>query len=235
MSRELDRYFSTVEAQEYDEGLRNYMLQVFNYMTFALALSGLVSIGVSSSPALMSAIWSTPFKWIVMFAPLAMSLGFMFLVDKISSSTAKIFLFAFAAVMGLSISSIFVIFKMGSIIHVFFISAATFGAASLYGYTTKKDLTAMGSFLIMGAMGLVIASVVNIFLQSSAFAFVVSCLAVLIFTGLTAYDTQDIKNRYDETSGEEREKAGVIGALMLYLDFINIFVNLLQLIGDKKD
>jgi FtsH-binding integral membrane protein len=237
MSRELDRYFSTVEsqAQEYDEGLRNYMLQVFNYMAFALALSGLVSIGVSMSPALMGAIWGTPLKWVVMFAPLAMSLGFMFLIDKISSSTAKLFLFAFATVMGLSISSIFAIFKMGSIVQVFFISSATFGAASLYGYTTKKDLTAMGSFLIMGAMGLVIASVVNIFLQSSAFAFVVSCLAVLVFTGLTAYDTQDIKNRYDETSGEEREKAGVIGALTLYLDFINIFVNLLQLIGEKKE
>jgi len=237
MSRDLERYFSTVESQakEYDEGLRNYMLQVFNYMTVALALSGLVSIGVSMSPALMVVIWGTSLKWVVMFAPLAMSLGFMFLIDKISSSTAKLFLFAFAAVMGLSLSSIFVIFKMGSIIHVFFISAATFGAASLYGYTTKKDLTAIGSFLIMGAMGLVIASVVNIFLQSSAFAFVVSCLAVLIFTGLTAYDTQDIKNQYEQTSGEEREKAGVVGALMLYLDFINIFVNLLQLIGEKKE
>jgi FtsH-binding integral membrane protein len=237
MSRDLERYFSTVESQtqEYDEGLRNYMLQVFNYMAFALALSGLVSIGVSMSPALLAAIWGTPLKWVVMFAPLVMSLGFMFLVDKISSSTAKLFLFAFAAVMGLSLSSIFVIFKMGSIVHVFFISAATFGAASLYGYTTKKDLTSMGSFLIMGAVGLIIASVVNIFLQSSAFAFVVSCLAVLIFTGLTAYDTQDIKNQYDQTRGEEREKAGVIGALMLYLDFINIFVNLLQLIGEKKE
>jgi FtsH-binding integral membrane protein len=219
----------------YDEGLRNYMLQVFNYMTVALAVSGLVSIGVSMSPALMGAIWGTSFKWVVMFAPLAMSLGFMFLVDKISSSTAKLFLFVFAAVMGLSLSSIFVIFKLGSIVQVFFISAATFGTASLYGYTTKKDLTSMGSFLIMGAMGLVIASVVNIFLQSSMFAFIVSCLAVLIFTGLTAYNTQDIKNQYDETSGEEREKAGVIGALMLYLDFINIFVNLLQIIGDKKE
>ena len=236
MSRELEKYFSAAEAkEEYDMGLRNYMMQVFNYMTVALALSGLVSIGVSMSPALMSVIWTTPLKWVVMFAPLALSLGFMFLIDKINSSTAKLFLFVFAAVMGLSLSSIFAIFKMGSIVHVFFISAATFGAASLYGYTTKKDLTSIGSFLIMGALGLVIASVVNIFLQSSVFAFVVSCLAVLIFTGLTAYDTQDIKNNYDQTSGDEREKAGVIGALTLYLDFINIFVNLLQLIGEKKD
>jgi len=219
----------------YDEGLRNFMLQVYNYMTFALALSGLVSIGVSMVPALMAVIWGTPLKWIVMFAPLVMSLGFMFLVERMSSSTAKIFLFAFAAVMGLSLSSIFAIYKMGSIIHVFFISAATFGAASLYGYTTKKDLTSMGSFFIMGALGLVIASVVNIFLQSSVFAFVISILAVLVFTGLTAYDTQQIKQTYDDAEGDEREKAGVIGALMLYLDFINIFVHMLQLIGDKKE
>lgn len=219
----------------YDEGLRNFMLQVYNYMTFALALSGLVSIGVSMVPALMTVIWGTPLKWVVMLAPLAMSLGFMFLVERMSSSTAKIFLFAFAAVMGLSLSSIFAIYKMGSIIHVFFISAATFGAASLYGYTTKKDLTSMGSFFIMGALGLVIASVVNIFLQSSVFAFVISILAVLVFTGLTAYDTQQIKQTYDDAEGDEREKAGVIGALMLYLDFINIFVHMLQLLGDKKE
>jgi len=223
------------DAVRYDEGLRNFMLQVYNYMTFALALSGLVSIGVSMSPALMAVIWGTPLKWVVMLAPLAMSLGFMFLVERMSSSTAKIFLFAFAAVMGLSLSSIFAIYKMGSIIHVFFISAATFGAASLYGYTTKKDLTSMGSFFIMGALGLVIASVVNIFLQSSVFAFVISILAVLVFTGLTAYDTQQIKETYDDAEGDEREKAGVIGALMLYLDFINIFVHMLQLIGDKKE
>jgi FtsH-binding integral membrane protein len=225
----------TYSATQYDEGLRNYMLQVFNYMTFALALSGLVSLGVSMSPALMAVIWGTPLKWVVVFLPLAMSFGFMFMVDKITSQTAKLFLFAFAAAMGLSLSSIFVIYKMGSIIHVFFIAAATFGAASLYGYTTKKDLTSMGSFLIMGAIGLIIAGVVNIFLQSSMFAFVISCIAVLIFTGLTAYDTQQIKEYYDELEGEEQEKSGVVGALMLYMDFINIFVHLLQILGDKKE
>jgi hypothetical protein len=223
------------DAVRYDEGLRNFMLQVYNYMTFALALSGLVSIGVSMSPALMAVIWGTPLKWVVMLAPLAMSLGFMFMVNKMSSAAAKLFLFAFAAAMGLSLSSIFAIYKMGSIIHVFFISAATFGAASLYGYTTKKDLTTLGSFFIMGALGLAIASVVNIFLQSSVFAFAISILAVLVFTGLTAYDTQQIKQTYDDAEGDEREKAGVIGALMLYLDFINIFVHMLQLLGDKKE
>ena len=219
----------------YDEGLRNFMLQVYNYMTFALALSGLVALGVSMSPTLMAGIWGSPLKWVVVFAPLIMSLGFMFMVNKMTSATAKLFLFAFAAAMGLSLSSIFAIYKMGSIIHVFFISAATFGAASLYGYTTKKDLTSMGSFLIMGVIGLVIAGLVNLFLQSSLFAFVISILAVLIFTGLTAYDTQQIKQTYDETEGEDRAKSGVIGALMLYMDFINIFINLLQLLGDKKE
>ena len=231
----MSMYQTRTYTEQYDEGLRSFMLQVYNYMTFALALSGLVAIGVSMSPGLMAVIWGTPLKWIAILLPLAMSLGFMFMVDKISSNTAKLFLFAFAAAMGLSLSSIFAIYKMGSIIHVFFISAATFGAASLYGYTTKKDLTTMGSFLIMGAIGLVIAGVVNIFLQSSVFAFAISCLAVLIFTGLTAYDTQQIKQTYDDTFGEEREKSGVIGALMLYMDFINIFINLLQLLGDKKD
>lgn len=225
----------TYSSAQYDEGLRSFMLQVYNYMTFALALSGLVALGVSMSPALMAVIWATPLKWVVVFAPLAMSLGFMFMVDKISSQTAKLFLFAFAAAMGLSLSSIFAIYKMGSIVQVFFISASTFGAASIYGYTTKADLTKMGSFLIMGAIGIVIAGVVNLFLQSSAFAFAISCLAVLIFTGLTAYDTQQIKQTYDETDGEEQKKAGVIGALMLYLDFINIFIHLLQILGDKKE
>jgi FtsH-binding integral membrane protein len=227
--------YSTLKSDTYDLGLRNYMLQVYNYMTVALALSGLVSLGVSMSPTLMTLIWGTPLKWVVVFLPLVMSLGFMFMIDKISSQTAKLFLFAFAAAMGLSISSIFAVYKMGSIVQVFFISSATFGAASLYGYTTKKNLTSMGSFLMMGLIGIVIAGVVNLFLQSSAFAFVISILAVLVFTGLTAYDTQQIKSFYDDLEGEDREKAGVIGALMLYMDFINIFIHLLQLIGDKKE
>ena len=219
----------------YDEGLRKFMLQVYNYMTVALAVSGLVSIGISMSPAAMAFIWGTAFKWVAIFAPLGMSLLFMGSIDKMKPEGAKVFLMVFAAVMGLSLSSIFAIYKLGSIANVFFISAATFGAASLYGYTTKKDLTSFGSFLIMGALGLVIASVVNLFLQSSAFAFAISCLGVLIFTGLTAYDTQEIKSHYDYSTGEEREKAGVVGAFQLYLDFINIFVSLLQLLGEKKE
>ena len=228
-------YSYRTSSLEYDMGLRNFMLQVYNYMTFALAISGLVAVGLNMSPALMAAIWTTNLKWVVVFLPLVISFGYAFLFDKMSLTTAKVGLFVFAAAMGLSLSSIFAIYKLGSIGQVFFISAATFGAASLYGYTTKADLTKMGSFLMMGVIGLVIAGVVNLFLQSSAFAFAISCLAVLIFTGLTAYDTQEIKSHYDYTEGEEREKAGIFGALQLYMDFINIFVNLLQLIGEKKD
>jgi FtsH-binding integral membrane protein len=218
----------------YDLGLRKFMLQVFNYMTLALAISGLVALGVSMSPAATALIWGTPLKWVAIFAPLGMSLAFMFMINKISSTSAMYFLFAFAAVMGISLSSIFIIYKLGSIAQVFFITSATFGSASLYGYTTKKDLTSMGSFLMMGVLGLVIASVVNIFLASSVLTFIVSILAVLIFTGLTAYDTQELKSVFDETTGEEQEKAGIIGALNLYLNFINIFVALMQLIGEKK-
>jgi FtsH-binding integral membrane protein len=228
-------YTSTVAKEQYDLGLRQFMLNVYNNMTLALAISGLVSVGISMSPVLMAGIWGTPVAWVVVFLPLVMSLGFAFLFEKMSARQAQVALYVFAAAMGLSLSSIFAVFKLGSIANVFFISAATFGAASLYGYTTKADLTKFGSFLIMGAIGLVIAGVVNLFLQSSAFAFAISCLAVLIFTGLTAYDTQEIKSHYDYTSGEEREKAGIFGALQLYMDFINIFINLLQLIGEKKD
>jgi FtsH-binding integral membrane protein len=225
----------TLTQPVYDEGLRNFMLSVYNNMTISLVISGAVALFVSMSPALMSVIWATHLKWVVIFLPLAMSLGFTFLVDKISSSTARLFLFVFAAAMGLSLSSLFVIFKMGSIVQVFFITAATFGAASLYGYTTKRDMTNIGSFLIMGVIGIVIASIVNIFLQSSMFGFIISCLAVLIFTGLTAYDTQELKNVYDSQYDEEMEKSGVIGALGLYMNFINIFVHLLQIIGDRKE
>lgn len=235
MQTELEQYFAKTQSVSYDEGLRKYMLQVFNYMTVALALSGLVSLGIFMSPTISALIWGTWFKWVAIFAPLGMSLLFMGTIDKMSSSGAKVFLLFFAGLMGLSLSSIFLIYKMGSIAQVFFITSATFGAASLYGYTTKKDLTSFGSFLIMGALGLVIAGVVNLFLQSSMLTMVISCLGVLIFTGLTAYDTQEIKQHYDTTYGEEREKAGVIGAFQLYLDFINIFMSLIQLIGEKKE
>lgn len=219
----------------YDEGLRKFMLSVYNNMTISLLISGVIALYISTNPILMGVIWGSPLKWVAMFLPLAMSFGFMFLFDKINSGTARMFLFVFAGAMGVSLSSIFAIFKLGSIVQVFFITAATFGAASLYGYTTKRDMTNIGAFLIMGVIGLVIAGVVNLFLQSSMFAMVVSCLSVLIFTGLTAYDTQELKNIYDSQYDEEMEKSGVVGALNLYMNFINIFVHLLLLIGDKKE
>jgi FtsH-binding integral membrane protein len=223
------------QVASYDAGLRNYMLQIYNNMTIALAISGLVALGLNFNQSLMAAIWGTGFKWIAIFSPLAASFAFTFFFDKLTPRTAQLALFSFASLMGLSISSIFLVFKMGSIAQVFFIAAATFGSASLYGYTTKKDLTSLGSFLIMGAIGLVIASLVNLFLQSSMFALIISCISVLVFTGLTAYDTQTLKSVYDTTDREEREKAGIFGALQLYLNFINIFMSLLQIFGDRKN
>lgn len=229
-----ESYFPRVSSVEYDMGLRNFMLQVYNYMTVALAVSGMVAIGLNMSPDLMKLIWTTNMKWVVIFLPLVFSLGYSFLFDRMSVQGAKYGLIAFAAAMGLSLSSIFLVFKLGSIANVFFISAATFGAASIYGYTTKKDLTSFGSFLIMGVIGIFIASIVNIFLKSSAFAFAISIIGVLLFTGLTAYDTQNLKNVYDEADSYERDKAGVMGAFQLYLNFINIFIMLLNLLGEKK-
>jgi hypothetical protein len=228
-------YTNTVAKEQYDLGLRQFMLGVYNYMTFALAVSGLVSLGISMSPDLLKMIWGTNFKWIAIFSPLAMSLGFAFMVNNMTAQTAKIFLIAFAAVMGLSMSSIFLIFKLGSIAQVFFITAATFGATSLYGYTTKRDLTGLGSFLMMGVIGLVIAGLINLFLQSSMMSLIISCISVLVFTGLTAYDTQNLKHTYDGLDEPERDKAGAIGAFNLYINFINIFMSLLNILGDRKE
>jgi len=204
-------------------------------MGIALLISAVVSAYIGLSPEIGAAIWGTPFKWVAIFAPLAFVFLFSYMADSMSSSTARTMLYCFSALMGLSLSSIFMIFKLGSIANVFFISAATFGATALYGYTTKRDLSSMGSFLMMGAIGLMIAGVVNLFLQSSVMAFAISVIGVLIFVGFTAYDMQDIKEKYYELNDDEDiRKAGIFGALNLYLDFINIFVNLLQLLGDRK-
>jgi FtsH-binding integral membrane protein len=204
-------------------------------MGIALLISAVVSAYIGLTPEIGAAIWGTPFKWVAIFAPLAFVFLFSYMADSMSSSTARTMLYCFSALMGLSLSSIFLIFKLGSIANVFFISAATFGATALYGYTTKRDLSSMGSFLMMGAIGLMIAGVVNLFLQSSVMAFAISVIGVLIFVGFTAYDMQDIKEKYYELNDDEEiRKAGIFGALNLYLDFINIFVNLLQLLGDRK-
>jgi FtsH-binding integral membrane protein len=236
---DFDRNISDVQQQEtvtYDAGLRSYMLRVYNYMAGGLALTGVVAMLTASSPAMLSAIYGTPLQWVVMLAPLGFVMFLSFRIQKMSMKAAQMTFWAFASVMGLSISYIFLVYTGASIARIFFISASVFGAMSLYGYTTKKDLTAMGSFLIMGLIGVIIASIVNIFLQSSGLQFAVSILSVLIFTGLTAYDTQKIKNMYYQLAGngEALGKAALMGALSLYLDFINLFIQLLHLFGQRR-
>ncbi len=221
---------------EFDEGLRRHMLQVYNFMMLGLALTGIVAYVVGSTPALYMPIFGSPLKWVVMLAPLAFVFFFTFRIQSMSASTAQMTFWAFCAVMGLSMASIFLVFTGASIARVFFITAAMFGAASLYGYTTKADLTKFGSFLFMGLIGIVIASLVNLFIGSSAIQFAVSIIGVIVFTGLAAYDTQMIKETYAENAGvEANSKLAVFGALSLYLSFINLFQMLLQLFGVTRE
>jgi len=223
-----------VDAQEIDQGLRSYMLRVYNYMGSALALSGIVAIFAASSETLMAAIFGSPLQWVVMLAPLGLVLFLGARINKMSASAAQTTFWIFAALMGLSLSSIFLIYTPVSITRVFFITAGTFGAMSLYGYTTKRDLTGVGSFMMMGLIGVIIASVVNMFLQSTALQFGISVIGVLVFVGLTAYDTQKIRRMYLETDGSETmSKKAIMGALTLYLDFINLFLMLLHLFGNR--
>jgi FtsH-binding integral membrane protein len=225
-----------VAVERVDEGLRSYMLQVYNYMGLGLAITGLVAYFVAATPALYVPIFTTPLKWVVMLAPL----GFVFFLSAkirtMSASTAQMTFWAFAALMGLSMASIFLVFTGASIARVFFITAGMFGAMSLYGYTTKRDLMAWGSFLFMGLIGIIIASLVNIFIASSALQFAISVIGVLVFVGLTAYDTQRIKQMYYELdSADVMARKAIMGALSLYLDFINLFVMLLQLFGTARE
>ena len=215
--------YSQSQSTAIDQGLRDYMMKVYNYMTSGLAISGLVAWGFSQSPTLMGAIYGTALQWVVMLAPL----GFIFFLgarlQKMSLSAAQMTFWAFAAVMGISLSYIFIVFTGVSIVRVFLITSCTFAAMSIYGYTTKRDLTKFGSFLIMGLIGIIIASIVNIFLQSSAMQFVISCVGVLVFVGLTAYDTQRIKSTYYQVAGTAfAGKAAIMGALTLYLSLIHI-------------
>lgn len=218
-----------------DEGLRAYMLGIYNYMTIGLILTGALAYFTASSPAMLQAIFGTPLKWVVMLAPLGFVLFLSFRIHKIQASTAQLLFWLYSGSMGLSLSTIFIAYTGMSIAKVFFITAGTFAAMSLYGYTTKKDLTGWGSFLFMGLIGLVIASLVNLFMASSAMSFVISFVGVLVFTGLTAYDTQVIKSEYNlAVDAETARKISVIGALRLYLDFINLFLSLLRLMGDRR-
>ncbi len=218
-----------------DVGLRSYMLRVYNYMCIGLALTGAVAFAASTSGELMNAIHGTALRWVVMLAPL----GFVFFlsarIHSMKAATAQTLFWVYAGLMGLSLSYIFLAFTGESIVRVFFITSAAFAGLSLYGYTTKKDLSGFGTFLVMGVIGILIASVVNIFLESSALHFAISALGVLIFAGLTAYDTQRIKAIYAAGDhSETHEKKAIMGALTLYLDFINMFIFMLQFFGNRE-
>ena len=219
-----------------DEGLRAYMLRVYNYMASGVALTGIVAYVVANVDALKNVIFGTPLMWVVMFAPLIVVFAISARINKMSAASAQTWFWAFAGLMGLSLASVFIHFTGESVARVFFITAATFGAMSIYGYTTKRDLTGLGSFLFMGLIGIIIAMVVNMFIASSALQFAISVIGVLIFIGLTAYDTQKIKNEYVASdTGELMAKKSIMGALRLYLDFINLFMMLLHLIGVARD
>jgi uncharacterized protein len=228
------RMASPVTA-EIDAGLRAHMQRVYGYMAGGLALTGLVAYAAAVS-GFYQAIAGTALIWIVMLAPLGFVLALSFGIQRMSAGTAMLLFWIYATVMGLSLGGIFLVYTGTSIARVFFITAATFGAMSLYGYTTNADLSRMGSFLLMGLIGLVIASLVNIFIGSSALQFAISIIGVIVFVGLTAYDTQRIKEMYLESdSAEIAGKKAVLGALALYLDFINLFMMLLQLFGQRRD
>lgn len=219
----------------YDEGLRRHMLRVYNYMGLGLVVTGVIAFVVASTPALYVPIFSTPLKWVVMLAPLAFVLLFSFRMQAMSAAGAQAMFWAFCGAMGLSLASVFLVFTGTSIARTFFIAATMFGATSLYGYTTKRDLTQFSSFLIMGLIGVVIASIVNIFLGSTALQFAISVIGIAVFIGLTAWDTQTIKEQYAENFGaESQQKLAVFGAFSLYLNFINIFQLLLNFTGERE-
>ncbi|MBK5957090.1 hypothetical protein CCR97_02515 [Rhodoplanes elegans] len=254
------------EAAAIDAGLRAYMLRVYNYMVLGLAITGLAALGIymlsvtgdpaSAARAVMRggvegparigsmyltpigyAVFVSPLKWLVMLAPLGLVFALSFGVERMRPATAQMLFWVYAALVGLSLGSIFMVFTHTSIVRVFFITAASFGALGLWGYTTQKDLSGMGSFLIMGLFGIIIASLVNIFLGSTMMQFIISVIGVLVFAGLTAYDTQRLKNEYiyGAMEGDVMERSAIMGALSLYLNFINLFTMLLQLFGQREE
>tara|TARA_B110000263_G_scaffold4480_1_gene3808 strand:+ start:1093 stop:1845 length:753 start_codon:yes stop_codon:yes gene_type:complete len=241
-------YTKTADQAAIDEGLRAYMLKVYNYMTTGLLVTGLVAYFFGKASIITDVkgqiveftsvgnlLFNSPLMWVIMLAPL----GFVFYlsarINNMSVSSAQTTFWIFSGIMGLSLASIFIQFTGSSIARVFFITSGTFAGMSLYGYTTKKDLTKLGGFLIMGLIGIIIASIVNIFVGSSAMQFAISVIGVLIFIGLTAYDTQKIKNMYLAGDSESvGSKKALMGALRLYLDFINLFILLMQLFGQRR-
>jgi uncharacterized protein len=242
------RPYGADRAVAIDAGLRAYMISVYNYMGIAVAVTGLAAWltfqmaavtndagTITGLTAFGQTLFQTPLKWVLVLSPLVMVFALSFGIQRLSVSTAQLLFWAFAVLVGLSMSTIFLVYTHGSIVRVFFITAASFGALSLYGYTTQRDLSGFGAFLIMGLFGLIIASLVNLFLASSAMTFIISVIGVFIFAGLTAYDTQRIKEMYDvNDDGTVSGRKAIMGALSLYLDFINLFTMLLQLLGDRR-
>jgi FtsH-binding integral membrane protein len=265
------RPLSRAETGVIDEGLRAYMLQIYNYMALGLAITGLAALGVyfmsvTGDPAAAAKVlrggaeiparvagnmyltqfgyllFVSPLKWVVMLAPLGMVFAISFGIQRMRPATAQLMFWIFSALMGISLSTIFLVYTHTSIARVFFITSATFGALSLWGYTTKRDISGWGAFLYMGLIGLILASVVNLILAafgmaSSAMQFIISVVGVLIFAGLTAYDTQRLKSEYvyGRMEGEAAERSAIMGALSLYLNFINLFTLLLQLLGQRDE
>jgi len=239
---------TSTETHVIDEGLRAYMLKVYNYMASGILITGFISLflfklsvvtsadgSIAGLTSVGNALYNSALMWVVMLAPLGVVFYMSFGIRKMSAAKAQGTFWVFAALMGASLSSIFLIYTGASITRVFFITAGTFGSMSIYGYTTKRDLTKFGSFLMMGLFGIIIASIVNMFMKSTMMYYVISILGVLIFVGLTAYDTQKIKNMYlASDSGEMMGKKAVMGALTLYLDFINLFIMLLRLFGQRR-
>ena len=236
-----NRFMNTTaaEATQIDLGLRSYMLGVYNHMTTALLMTGFFAYAmkwaVLNVAGVGQLIYGTPLKWVVMLAPLGMVFWLSARMPAMSAGKARNMFYVYAALMGLSLSSILLVYTGGSVARAFFITAGAFAGLSLYGYTTKRSLSAMGSFMVVGLIGLIIASVVNIFLASTQLDFVISVAGVLIFAGLTAWDTQKIKMMYAAgDSQSEMTKKSIFGALMLYLDFINMFMFILHLFGNRE-
>ncbi len=257
---------TSAEVAAIDAGLRAYMLRIYNYMALGLAVTGVAAFGIylvsvtgdaaaaakiarggTELPARLAnnlyltplgyALFVSPLKWAIILAPLGLVFGLNFAIDRLRPATAQLLFWIYAALIGLSLGSIFLVYTQTSVVRVFLITAASFGALSLWGYTTHRDLTGIGSFLMMGLFGIVVAGVVNMFLASSALQWIVSVVGVMVFAGLTAWDAQRLKNEYiySAMDGEAVERSAIMGALSLYLDFVNLFAVLLQFLGERKD
>jgi FtsH-binding integral membrane protein len=255
---------TSAEAAAIDAGLRSYMLRIYNYMALGLVITAIAAFGIyvlsvtddvtvaarivrggAEAPARLAgdlyltqlgyAVFVSPLKWVVILAPLALVFGLSFAIERLRPATAQVLFWIYAGLIGLSLGSIFMVYTQTSVVRVFFITAAAFGALSLWGYSTQRDLAGMGSFLVMGLFGIVIAGAVNFWLDSPALLWTVSIVGVLVFSGLTAWDTQRLKNEYiyGAMDGDTAERTAILGALSLFLNFINLFAMLLQLLGDQ--